>query len=363
MDAPNRRHTGDGRIIDYSKSPADLSISSVLKIEKTCQVYEESYQRKRAFRETYNRHLDYLRSGGKLSFTLEQMTTAFRAKDFWHDLFDCGSFLTFRYYQKADETKLFNANFCKRDKLCVSCSVRRAYKQHGKFLSIIESEPELLNNDWYYIVVPIKHTAKDDFIDVFLRIESLKKRMTQQMRDGRKGKSTGFFSKFLGGMYSIETTKTKNGWNVHINLLVNAPKGTKIGLNRILNRRKQESFQNEELREFLLRNYDSQMHNIAPLDFKDIDLVKAALVEVLKYSLKFSSLSSSDLLEIFIKTRKKRLFGTFGNLWGKGLEDVELEGDEEPDDDYIELIFRRVVEGGLPDYMYHNLTKSPKNVK
>ena len=350
-------------MLNYTEYLPKLSPLAYQKIEKTFLVYMDSFQKKQSIEDAYKRYCVYLERGRRLPYTDDEFYTAFRAKDFWKDLHDCGSFLTFRYYERVDETKLFNANFCKRDKLCVACAVRRAYKQQSKFISIIESELDLLNRDWYYIVIPIKHNSKETFEEVFSKIDSLKKKMTQQMRDGRKGKSTGFFSKFSGGMYSIETTKTKNGWNVHINLLVNAQKGTKIGLNRVLNRRKQESFQNEELRDFLLRNFDSQMHNIAPLNFKDIDLVKAALVEVLKYSLKFSSLSASDLLEVFVKTRRKRLFGTFGNLWGKGIEEVELEGDDEPDNDYIELIFRRVIEGGFPDYVYHNWTKSPENAK
>jgi len=44
---------------------------------------------------------------------------------------------------------------------------------------------------------------------------------------------------------------------------------------------------------------------------------------------------------VFVKSRGVRLFGTFGNLWGKGLENVLLEGNEQLTGEFEELIFLR----------------------
>jgi len=154
------------------------------------------------------------------------------------------------------------------------------------------------------------------------------------MRNSRSGIGNNFWSQFKGGMYSTETTKSKNGWNVHLNLIINAPKGTKIALNGYK--------QAKPLEDWLKKNAEgSYVHNIDKLDTSSDEKMKEALVEVLKYSLKFSSLDNYDLLNIFIDTYRKRLFGTFGNMRGHNIENVSLEGDIKIDEEFVEFIFMR----------------------
>lgn len=337
-------------VSDYTESIIDLSINSKIKIIKDIGTYLNSYSHKVPLKECYYRHVDYLNDGKNFSFSKDQFYSSFKAKNFWKDLYDCGSWLEFRWYKKTDVTKLHTANFCKRDKLCVACAVRRAYKQQIKFLSILEEDHTLKEKNWYYIVLPVKHNKTESLETVLDRVADLRKKISQSMRNSRRRKDTNFWSNFSGGMFAQELTHTKNGWNVHLNLLVNAPKGTKILLKDIKNRRGQISHQNEDLRQFMLKGFDSQMHDIQKLDFTEEDHVRSALVEILKYSLKFSSLSNSDLLEVFIKTRKKRLFGTFGNLWAKGLEKVDLDKDIVLDQEFLELIFTRTMRDHQPDY-------------
>jgi len=289
----------------------------------------------------YDRHLQYFADGKKLPFTKEEFDKVFKAKDFWKFAFDCGSWLEFRWYMQSDITKLHTANFCKRDKMCPACAVRRAYKQQQKFIKILEAEQSLKDTDWYYIVIPVKHHKTESFETVYNRLDGVLKKILKSMRNSKQGKGNNFFSLFTGGMYSIEATHTENGWNVHLNLIINAPKGTLIALKDIRNRKGQVSHQNEGLRLFLVRSADSQMHNIQKIDSSTDEKMREALVEVLKYSLKFSSLTSQQLLEVYIKTYRKRLFGTFGNLRGVGIEDIDLEGDTLVDPEYLELIFTR----------------------
>ena len=289
----------------------------------------------------YDRHLQYFADGKKLPFTKEEFDKVFKAKDFWKLAFDCGSWLEFRWYMQSDITKLHTANFCKRDKMCPACAVRRAYKQQQKFIKILEAEQSLKDTDWYYIVIPVKHHKTESFETVYNRLDGVLKKILKSMRNSKQGKGNNFFSLFTGGMYSIEATHTENGWNVHLNLIINAPKGTLIALKDIRNRKGQVSHQNEGLRLFLVRSADSQMHNIQKIDSSTDEKMREALVEVLKYSLKFSSLTSQQLLEVYIKTYRKRLFGTFGNLRGVGIEDIDLEGDTLVDPEYLELIFTR----------------------
>lgn len=335
---------------DYTKSIIDLSSTSKSKIKKDIETYIDSFNRKIPLKQCYDRHLDYFSQDKSVPFSKSEFFSSFQAKNFWRDLKDCGSWLEFRWYKNSDVTKLHTANFCKRDKLCVACAVRRAYKQQIKFLSILEEDQELKDKDWYYIVLPVKHTKKESLEVVLDRVADLRAKITQRMRDHRKGKSTNFFSNFQGGMFAQEVTHTKNGWNVHLNLLLNAPKGSKINLKEIRNKRGQISHQNEDLRQFMLKHFESQMHDIQKLDFSSEEEIRGSLVEILKYALKFSSLSNQELIEVFIKTRKKRLFGTFGNLWGKGLEKVDLDKDIELDQEFLELIFTRTFNSGQVEY-------------
>ncbi|MCI0501863.1 MAG: protein rep, partial [Epsilonproteobacteria bacterium] len=248
-------------------------------------------------------------------------------------------FLVFRDYYKKNKTKLHLSNFCKRDRLCPFCAVRRATKQQNKFLEIYEH----LDNkspDWFYIVLPVRHTAKESFEVVFDRVNRLKSMISKSIRDKTMN---NFFSSFLGGMYSIETTKTSNGWNIHLNLLINAKNGSKIDLMPIINKRGQVSYQNADLGHFMrLYADDSLMHNIQKLDFTTPEAQKDALLEVLKYSLKFSSLTNQELIHFFVFTKGKRLFGTFGSLWGLGLEDVDLNKDDVVDNEFLEIMIRKI---------------------
>ncbi len=341
---------------DYIKSIEDLPNDTVSTIQKVIVRYENSYESKQLFIDCYDRQLSYLKKPNKLPFNIAEVKKAFKAKNFFKDLEDCGSYLNFRHYKAHNAIKLHTANFCKRDKLCAPCAVRRAYKQQIKFMSIIENDKKLLDKNWYYIVIPVKHNKTESYETVMNRVNDLRKKLTQSMRDYRKGKHNNFWANFDGGMYSQEVTRSSNGWNVHLNLIINSPlfdvgervrescsrtssnRGD-IELKEVKNRRGQISYQNEDLRLWLMRHFNSQMHNISKIE--DNTKLNDEIVEVLKYSLKFSSLSNQQLFEVFVKSRGVRLFGTFGNLWGKGLETVILEGDEKLTGEFEELIFLR----------------------
>jgi dimeric dUTPase (all-alpha-NTP-PPase superfamily) len=356
---------------NYTKSIQDLSSNAIRQIDKGVRTYISSYERKQSFKRCYDRHLSYFAQGKKFPFTIDDFQRAFSAKNFFKDLDDCGSWLEFRHYVDHDKTKLYHGNFCKRDKLCPACAVRRAYKQQVKFMNIIGENPDLIDRDWYYIVIPVKHNKSNSFEEVFSHIENIKKKISMQMRNHRRGKSSGFFSRFAGGMYSIEITHSKNGWNVHLNLLLNAPKvengaflspdrrlGGLVTKTQIYNGKKKSTLSSPELSEWLNQFNGSFINSVTPLDFSSNEEILSNLVEIFKYALKFSSLQDQQLLEVFIKTRRKRLFGTFGNLWGKGLDNVSLDGDQALTGKFIELIFTRTfnisgVPSDVPTYQFY----------
>ena len=325
----------------------NLSENCIEKISKTQDIYKKSFEKK----EDFLLVLEEVRKNYTSIFDEKKLNAIFgidkKFYNFQNNLKSCGGELIFRYYHKIDKTKLMSANFCKKDKLCPACAVRRAYKQQQKFLDILKAQNSLLSNDWYYIVLPVKHSREESIEAIFERIQRVKKAISKSIRNGKLGKTNNFFSKFKGGMYAIEVTKTRNGWNFHINLLMNCDKNLIISTN--------EYRQNRELEEFLrTRADDSYIHDIQKLDFEDEDKIKSALVEILKYSLKFASLSHLDLIRIYMQTYRKRLFGTFGNLWGCNLEDVDLDDNIDLDDSFFELIFHRY----MTEYEIFNVSKT-----
>jgi hypothetical protein len=316
------------------------------KIEKTKRIYLDSLLKKRdvlRFLDKVRENDDYSEYGLDPEAIAKSFGEGKRYANLVDSLDACGSFLEFRWYKKSDKTKLHHANFCKRDKLCPACAVRRAYKQQLRFMQSLKAAPQLLDLDWYYIVIPVVHHAHESFETVFERLSRVVRSIVKACNKKRNGGRPGIWGYFDGAMYSIETTKTKNGWNVHLNLLINAPRaGHRLELVPVRNRRGQISLQNPKIGEFLQRVADgSRMHNISPLDFSDSEAIRDNLVEVLKYSLKFSSLNEADLLEVYSKTYRKRLFGTFGNLRGLDLEGVELDSDEVLDEDFVRIMFAR----------------------
>jgi len=219
-------------------------------------------------------------------------------------------------------------------------------------MKVLEVEEDLKELEWFYIVIPVVHNKDEDYLTVYKRLEKMRLKITKSMRNSRSGKGNNFWSDFKGGMYSTETTKTKNGWNVHLNLIINAPKGTKIALNGYR--------QSKPLEEWLKKNAEgSYVHNIEQIDSSSDESMRTALVEVLKYSLKFSALDNYDLLNIFIDTYRKRLFGSFGNMRGHDIDNVNLEGDVRVDEEFIEFIFMRA---GLK-YECYLITKIVNGVK
>ena len=140
---------------------------------------------------------------------------------------DCGSFTEYKVAVESDKIQLVRANFCKKDKICSACAINRAYRQHKKFLQSLEVysyeyDDDLLDKHWYYIVTPVRHSKDEPFEVVYNRIDSLRKSALMQMRNAKRRNSSGFWSQFNGGIGSIEITHSSNGWNVHINWLVNS---------------------------------------------------------------------------------------------------------------------------------------------
>ena len=251
-------------------------------------------------------------------------------------VFNCGSWLKFRHYEDINKKTLYKARFCKKDKICPACSARRASKQVSKVHNQLTSNPELLKANWYYIVLPVHHNSSEDFMTVFDRLQNGLKSINQSIRNVARGQnSNNFFSQFDGIMYSIEETKTQNGWNIHANLLVR----TKSPLIGLIKKKGYNSFWNREAVETWKEIADgSQNISISPINVSNSEVLIKNLQEVFKYSLKFQELSPDDLLIAYNCLFRKRLLGTMGTLRGLSV-DVDLQGDEVENEIFIETLY------------------------
>jgi hypothetical protein len=261
---------------------------------------------------------------------------------------ECGSFTEYKASVGDDRIKLVRANFCKKDKLCMACAVGRAYNQQKKFIQALEVFPyeydeDLLSKYWYYIVTPVKHSIEESLDVVYNKIDRLRKSALMQMRNSRRRNTGGFWSQFKGGMGSIEVTYTDNGWNVHINWLVYSD--NRVQYKEKVDEKGKKRYENDDLERFLRRFDGSHIHFIGELDFSSREAIRKNLLEVLKYSLKFSSLDPAKLIEVYYKFYRKRLFFTFGTLRGLDLEsvdDVSLGDDIEDTEEFLRIIYQKV---------------------
>lgn len=254
---------------------------------------------------------------------------------------DCGSWLTFRNYYNIDKTTLHTANFCKKDKLCPACATRRAAKQVKKVYNTISSSEELKKKYWYYIVLPVKHNSSEDYETVFNRAKDGLKKLRFAINESKKKKnSKNFFSKFDGMFYSFEVTKSKNGWNVHINLLCCSDNEIE-GIYTYTQKDGKTTSQHKDIMRDWSKYTDNEsfMHSINKIDTSSKEDLIKNLLEVFKYALKFQELKNEDLFEVYEKSFGKRLIGAFGSLYNIKL-DVELENEDLLDEEFLELVYR-----------------------
>jgi len=343
-----------------SLSEALLTSTQVEFIKSVHKRYFKTDIKKKDLYFIWDRIPDDIKIDGRVFKTMEHF------EDIRKRVLECGAFTEYRASTSDDRIKLVRANFCKKDKICLACAVGRAYNQQKKFMQSLEVFPyengdDLLSKYWYYIVTPVWHDKSEPLEVVYDRVDRLRKSVLMQIRDGKRGKSKGFWSWFKGGMGSIEITHSVNGWNVHINWLVYTD--TRIELKEV-NTKKLDSnhnfkrykvtFANDELAKFMdnfhskavsCKDKEMAIHSINELDFSSREAIRKNLLEIFKYALKFADLNPVHLIEIYYKLYRKRLFFTFGTLRGLDLEaidDVTLGDDIKDTEEFLRMIYQKV---------------------
>lgn len=212
------------------------------------------------------------------------------------------------YITKNNIVKVKTGTFCNKPKLCFFCALGRAIKQSNTLMKKIKTNSELKSHNWYYLVTTVKHNNSDTLENILEKTFKLKNSILKKIQNDTKRNRASIWQTIKGGITSVETTYTKNGWNVHINWLINTDREIYL---------EEKSHSNSSIQEFLKKR-GHPIHYIKKIDINSEKALINILVKILKYILKYpESLNEEKSIEFYCKTHKKRFFSSFGNLRGK----------------------------------------------
>ena len=250
-------------------------------------------------------------------------------RDLADRLYACGSYLRFRYYLSHQQTRLIESRSCDVALLCPLCAIRRSARLLRRYLERCTYLASA--HDFYLVTLTVKNGP--DLTERYTHLLSSWKRITQRAKKGY-----GAFATASGAFGSIEVTKSGHGWHPHMHMVWAIPKGMSLlrwGKGSQLSK------------DWMAATGDSCIVHAErigaaggiPLGCAGgADPLVSALCEVLKYSLKFSSLSLSDNLEAYWMLKGKRLTRAYGCFWGLEIPDEPLD-DSQLDGPFLEWLF------------------------
>lgn len=256
-------------------------------------------------------------------------------------LYRCASVLHFReWLSHGGKTTLSSGHFCQIPLLCPVCAIRRGgkllrrYVERAKFIA--------RTHDLYLVTLTVKNG--DDLAERYTHLKHSLKRLRIRARDGY-----GAFSRAAGALWSTEFTNTGKGWHPHVHMVWAVPRGQSFGS---LSDAVAWGEGSQLAADWKAITSDSHIVHVAPIKADEDDALVNAFCEVLKYALKFSTLSLEDNLHAYRTLKGQRLISSCGIWWGLDLpEDAKLE-DDPLDGPYIEHIYRHA---GRHGYLLDNV--------
>lgn len=232
-------------------------------------------------------------------------------------VYRCGGHLHFREWVDHGKTTLHRGYFCQVPLLCPLCAIRRG----GKLLRRYTERAAFLmrDHDAYMVTLTVRNGP-----DLWERWMHLRQGLRKLKDRGVKG--YGAMAPCRGFVGSFEFTKGQGGWHPHCHMVWFVPRGVHI-----------EGGAGSQLSaDWHAITGDSFIVDARPLYGDLVD----AFCEVLKYALKFSTLSLADNLAAYRTLRGKRLMTSGGVMYGLELpEDARLE-DDPLDGPFIEIVYR-----------------------
>lgn len=213
----------------------------------------------------------------------------------------CGSWLHLREWELSGESRLRNANFCKRFLICPSCAARRAGKMVSAYANKIEVVQDM-HPDLIPVMITLTILNRADLAEALRHLKDSWSRMMDAKRKGASKSSTNStieWNKVLGSIRAIEITRNKKTgeWHPHIHVFA------------------------------LVSEYLSQMHLSAEWerftgDSMIVDVrrcrngIVPGLIEVLKYVSKPSELPPDQLHYLYETAKGSRFTDPQGILRG-----------------------------------------------
>jgi hypothetical protein len=236
----------------------------------------------------------------------------------------CGSYLELREWLDHDgKCTVQTANFCKNHVMCNMCAIRRSARlcqaYEAKVLQVL-SDPETAHLKPVMITITIKN--REDINDAFNHLKHsftrLQKRAIEQKHRKKPPAVMDEFTKIKGGVYAFEIKKGKGGlWHPHIHFFALI----------------EEYIDQEKLsNEWFDITGDSFVVGVTACK----NGVLKGLIEVLKYTTKFSEMKPSDIVEIADMARNRTLCSPVGIL--RGVKVQPIDEDDQLDGDYIDYI-------------------------
>lgn len=257
----------------------------------------------------------------------------------------CGSYLVFRELVGLGENRLARANFCQQPKLCPMCAMRRAAKEVQAHAPVVIQQVREQRLVPYMLTLTVK--GGDDLAERLAHLRSSWKALLGKRRKslaGSRGHNRVELSKAAGGRYSIEIKRGLNSgqWHPHLHavLLCTLP----IDQPRLSEEWRQVTGDSFIVDVRPMHNHEEAASCDDPI--QAVQLLAQDLVEVLKYPLKFGSMTHADTWEAYGVANGKRLASSFGCLWGVEVDDSYLDDPITPDDwPYVEVIARWMFDG------------------
>ncbi len=237
----------------------------------------------------------------------------------------CGSWLHLREWELSGESRLRNANFCKRFLICPCCAARRCMKLVQAYAAKVEAvqdeRPELIPA---MITLTVKNGA-----DLAERLRHIKDSWRRMMETKRKGASESGrhglieWNKVVGSIRAIEVKRGKGSaaWHPHIHVYV------------LLSEYVSPFHLSAEWERF---TGDSSIVHVRKCD----NGIVSGLLEVLKYVSKPCDLVPADLHHLYQTARGSRFVDPQGIM--RGVPEPCIDSDDDdglhgPYRDYILL--------------------------
>ena len=257
----------------------------------------------------------------------------------------CGNVITNEIYMDSSNnlySKVGKAISC-NDRLCPICSKKRMNQKRIKLMDMI-IDKELYKKHIYYMVFTLKHTNKDAIESLINKLWASTKKIKNLMNNAKKGRNKSTVFGFIDGAYrAIETTKTVNWWNLHINYLIFSDQEIELEQARdlkgnLIYNDKWPTMTNKRIQdEWYNITSDSYITSIQKVDMKgDKENIYKHISEIVKYTMKDDWLTVKDKIEFATAVKWKRISWSWGSLYNN--KDDESIDDIDMEDGYIDDI-------------------------